>query len=85
MSKLLFLLSLFLIVEFASYSYAEQEQEQEQEQESIISKEQKKLLEKEELRVQDTFPQYRTLFNHKVVQEEVYKEFLKTQKESASP
>ena len=80
MSKIFFLFCLLLMAGFVSYSYAE-----EQEQESTISKEQKELLEKEELCVQDTFPQYRTLFNHKVVQEEVYKEFLKTQKESVSP
>ena len=38
-------------------------------------------LESEELWIQDTFPQYRMNFYHKSVQEEVYDEFLKEQKQ----
>ena len=36
---------------------------------------------KEELKVQESFPLYRVDFSHKLVQEEVYKEFLKERKE----
>jgi len=37
--------------------------------------------EREELQVRKTFPKYRVDFNHKSVQETVYKEFLKELKE----
>ena len=46
-------------------------------EEVSVSEEEKLKLEKEELRVQDTFPQYRMNFSHKSVQEEVYQEFLR--------
>ena len=38
-------------------------------------------LQKEELQIQETFPQYRMNFSHKVVQEKVYNEFLKELKD----
>lgn len=49
--------------------------------ESAVSEEEKLKLEKEELQVQETFPQYRMDFYHKSVQEEVYNEFLQELKE----
>ena len=42
---------------------------------------QKDKLEKEELYIQKSFPQYRVDFNHKLIQEEVYKELMKELKE----
>ncbi len=50
-------------------------------EESTVSEEEKLKLEKEELQVQETFPQYRMDFYHKSVQEEVYNEFLQELKE----
>ena len=50
-------------------------------EESTVSEEEKLKLEKEELQVQETFPQYRMDFHHKSVQEEVYNEFLQELKE----
>ena len=50
-------------------------------EEKPVSEEEKLILEKEELQVQDTFPQYRVNFYHKSVQKEVYNEFLQELKE----
>ena len=46
-----------------------------------LSPDDEEALEKEELQVQETFPQYRMDFYHKAVQEEVYDEFLKELKD----
>ena len=82
MNKFFFLLCFFLValaLPGRAFSLAEKE--------SAVSKEVKQFLEKlekEELQVQDTFPQYKAHFNHKKVQEEVYKEFLQKLKEKPS-
>jgi len=44
-------------------------------------KSEKNLLKKEELQIREVFPQYKMTFDHKAVQEEVHKQFLKELKE----
>ncbi len=76
MSKFFFLLCFFVFCTAISARIAVDSEE-----ENIISKEKKQILEKEELQVQESFPQYRTRFSYKSLQEEVYKKILKKLKE----